>query len=367
MSTVFPIYINCRFLVQQSSGMHRFARELLTAWDTLRKEMETTIPVMAFVPGKCLDIPKWKTIPIHMTNGWGGHLWEQSILPAKAWNGLLISLLSTGPIIHSNQIVTLHDASAYDCPQFYSLRFRIAHRVLTDIVGRRADRLFTVSSFSAKRLSINLGVDQQKFTIIPNGCDHILRPESNLSILERHNLNPRQYFLCIGNDTPNKNLISAIKAHSQLNMPNIELVHAGASIDRVFKRSVEIPSNMFKRLGPVSDGELRALYENALAFLFPSRYEGFGIPPLEAMALRCPVISSKNGAMTEILGDAAIFVDPEDSTFFAETMRRIAEDAALRDSLIEKGLLRAAQFTWRASAQRFDAELNAVIAQEGIR
>jgi glycosyltransferase involved in cell wall biosynthesis len=130
----------------------------------------------------------------------------------------------------------------------------------------------------------------------------------------------------------------------------IDLVIAGGSNSRIFS-DVDFPvSTRVRRLGYISDRELRALYESALAFVFPSRYEGFGLPPLEAMACGCPVVSSAAASLPEVCGDAALLVDLHDPMALRRAIQRILTEPMLRDGLRAAGLRRAAQFGWQRAA-----------------
>jgi glycosyltransferase involved in cell wall biosynthesis len=346
------IYVNGRFLTQTLSGMQRFAEELLTAWDGLRVREAQPCPVEVLAPdGECRK-PAWKTLHVRQIPGAHGHIWEQTILFLAARSGVLVNLLGSGPLLHPRQAVTLHDASAYDFPQLYTWRFRLFHKTLQEILSRRAWQIFTVSEFSRRRLANALGIQSEKISVIPNGCDHLLGMRADHGVLVRYGLSPKRFILCVGNDTPNKNIGAVIRAFTLLKTPNIQLAHAGTSDDRIFRKAADRNARNIVRLGYVSDAELRALYENALAFVFPSRYEGFGIPPLEAMSLGCPVVSSRGGSLPESLGDAALFVDPDDTEAFAGALRWVIADEVLRHKLIAVGRARAAQFTWSAAAER---------------
>lgn len=350
-----PVFINGRFLTQTPTGMQRFAIQLLSYWDEKRAAEKAHSNIRVFVPPTDRPLPTWKTLPIQILPGGTGHIWEQTTLYRATRRGNLINLLGSGPLLHRRQIVTIHDASAHDTPQFYTRRYRMVHLAMGLILGRLAKQILTGSNFSKGRLQVAFGIDAEKIRVIPIGCDHMAMIASDETVLPRHGLKPRGYFLCVGSDTPNKNISSAIRAFAAIETDTLRFVHAGARNVRVFRDTGDGEGDPILRLGHVSDGELRALYENALAFIFPSRYEGFGIPPVEAMTLGCPVISSRGGSLPEVLGDAALFVDPDDMPQFSDTLASIIADPALRNRLITEGKERASRYTWLAAVERFDA------------
>lgn len=363
-----PVYINGRFLTQTPTGMQRFALQLLSYWDEMRAQQASPrVPIEILVPPTDRPLPDWKTLSTRILGRGQGHVWEQTHLYRATRNGLLINLLSSGPLLHLRHIVTIHDASIHDTPQFYTFRYRLTHLIMGLALSRTARRILTGSHFSKGRLQVAFKADGDKISVIPIGCDHILAVEPEPDILARYALEPQGYFLCVGSDTPNKNIGSALRAFENLGIDTHRLVHAGARNSRVFRESGVSASDGILRLGHVSDGELRSLYENALAFIFPSRYEGFGIPPVEAMALGCPVVSSRGGSLPEVLGDAALFVDPDNLDQFSATLATLIADDAMRDRMVRAGKDRAAKFTWRAAVDRFDGIIRDFVGSCGDR
>lgn len=357
-----PLFINGRFLTQTPTGMQRFAIQLLSHWDKRRAAENAPADIRVFLPPTERVLPEWETLAIETLPGGTGHLWEQTTLYRATRRGNLINLLGSGPLLHPRQIVTIHDASVHDTPQFYTRRYRMAHLAMGLMLGRRAKRVLTGSNFSKGRLQAAFGIDPDKISVIPIGCDHLLAVDSDDTILSRHGLKPQGYFLCVGSDTPNKNISSVFRAFAALETDTHRLVHAGARNTKVFRETGGDEDRNVLRLGHINDGELRALYESALAFVFPSRYEGFGIPPVEAMLLGCPVISSRGGSLPEVLGEAANFVNPDDTPQFSAALANIITDTALRDELIAAGKNRASQYTWTAAVERFDAIVRDFVA-----
>jgi glycosyltransferase involved in cell wall biosynthesis len=221
------------------------------------------------------------------------------------------------------------------------------------MLARRAKALITVSEFSASELSQVLSVPKTRFEIVPNAADHMLRYPPRLP-----EWGGGKFALCVGNQTPNKNVETAIRAFLALERSDLKLVLVGAATAEIFGpvRLKDHPNIV--KLGFVEDAELRALYERAEFLCFPSRYEGFGIPALEAMTLNCPVIASDAGAVREVVGDAALIRSADDVDGFSAAMRRVLDEPELAMSLRARGAGRAQHYSWDASAAKFEALLD---------
>ena len=347
------VYINGRFLTQVPSGMQRFALCLLEAWDELRaKQPEETLPaVTVLTPSAVEKRPQLGTMSFHTVEGLHGHAWEQTQLPWASRDGVLVSLTAAGPVLHRNQLVVMHDAGIFAVPGNFSGTYRALHGLLRPRLAKSARQLATVSDFSRQELARYCRVSAERFAIIPNSAEHVLGTAADPGILARNGLQSGRYFLSVGNQSPNKNLHAAARALEQASLPGYDLAVVGAASPRIFGSDALIAGDHVKLLGRVDDAGLRALYEHAVALVFPSLYEGFGIPPLEAMTLGCPVISSNRSAMPEVLGADAILVDPHDHRSIAEAMRAVATDPAVADRLRLGGRRRSATYSWSTGAQ----------------
>jgi len=296
-----------------------------------------------------------------------GHVWEQGELYLAARDGLLVNLLSSGPLMHRRQIVTFHDAAVLRMPHLFSKGYRALHTRLRPALARRAVGLLTVSHFSAGELSDLLGVGRDQFTIAPNAADHILHVATKDHALTRNGLEPGRYALCVGNQSPNKNIATAIQAFIALGRPDLRLAIVGAGDAEVFGSVSLTDHPTVIRTGYVDDAQLRGLYESAAFLCFPSLYEGFGIPVLEAMALGCPVIASNAAAVPETSGGAALLVPPTDVMGFTTAMARVLDEPGLADDLRMRGYARAATFSWDGSARQLEAALANHSVQEAAR
>jgi glycosyltransferase involved in cell wall biosynthesis len=346
------IAINGRFLTQRASGVQRFAMEAIKAIDTLLDRDYAALKgrIELIAPRKARDF-SLKNIPLRRVGFFSGYAWEQFEFPLHAAGRLLLNLCMLGPLIARHQIVVVHDATARAMPNNFSARFRAAYGFLIPRLCRRADLVVTVSEFSRQEIGRWYGANVDTIPICFEGGDHIKAVPADASVIDRLNLAGRQFFLGVGVDSANKNIKTVIAAFQQAKLPDAMLVLTGSKDDRVFGSFNLAESDAVRTVGFVSDQELRALYEHALALVFPSFYEGFGLPPLEAMTCGCPVIISEQPALSEVCGDAALRCRADDTAQIAAYMQALQSDAALRTRLAATGRERARRFTWESTAR----------------
>jgi glycosyltransferase involved in cell wall biosynthesis len=345
------IAINGRFLTRSPTGVDRFATELLRAWLPrfgLGRSVKTLVPPQSAVHGKDgLDLC------LQQVGAFTGHAWEQLELSGHCGEHVLLSLCNTGPIARRRQLAVLHDAGVMARPSTYSFAFRSWYRWLFAGLMRRAGVVATVSKFSAGELMRHVGGRSSSIELIYGAGEHVLRTPPDDRVLQRLGVAGHKYVLAVGSRTPNKNFSGVIRAAALLSDLGCKVVAAGGSNKRVFN-GVTLTDDSLILAGYVSDGELRALYESASCFVFPSFYEGFGLPPLEAMHCGCPVIVSNRASLPEVCGDAALYCDPDDPADIASHLRRVLESATLQSELREAGLLRARAFGWNRSAEQLE-------------
>jgi glycosyltransferase involved in cell wall biosynthesis len=226
-------------------------------------------------------------------------------------------------------------------------------------LARRARVLITVSEFSRSELVDMLGVAPERVTVIPEGVDErFFSAAPDPAVADRYAL-PDRYVLALGTVSARKNLDVLARAAGALRQRGIELVVAGSQ--RGYLRG---SAAGLRRLGYVAETDLPALYAGAQALAMPSRYEGFGLPCLEAMAAGTPVVAAACAALPETVADAGLLVDPDDADAFAQALVSVAEDADDRAKLIAAGRRRAARFSWSATAARTDATLVAALVPD---
>lgn len=356
------IYINARFLTRSVTGVERYATEFIKAIDYLidcGKIEPSQFSFVMLAPQNIIREFETKHIPLRKVGYFSGHLWEQLELPFYARNGFLISLCTVSTLFKHNQVVTIHDAAYFANPKAFSFALSAWSRILLLVLGRVVKKVITVSFFSKKELQYYCGFPNDKIQVIYEGKEHILHTNSNIDIIRKHDLKRRPFVLAVSSLSPNKNFTSIVKAIELMGNVDFDVVIAGGSRPNIFRQASFDLSEKVKYVGYVSDEELKALYEHAACFVFPSFYEGFGLPPLEAMACGCPVIASESSALPEVFDDAALYCNPHSPEDIANKIQQLMGDAQLRKKLQEKGIKRAKQFSWNQCA----AEVMSVIEE----
>ncbi|PXW27234.1 glycosyltransferase family 4 protein [Paraburkholderia caballeronis] len=353
--------INGRFLGRQLTGVDRFAFETVRAIDEL---LATQDPIVVglqaelLVPGslRAMKSP-FARIPLREARGGAGTRWEQVSLPFAATGSLLLNLCNSGPMFCRRQVTVLHDAAPMRMPQSYSRAFAAWYRVMAPRVGRVAQRILTVSEFSRRELTDVYRIPAAKIGIVSESGEHMLRvPAADAS--PRWGELRRPYVLAVGSLNYHKNFRLVVEAAKLLGDAPFDIVVVGGADPRVYGNGHDALQGFVRHLGYVTDAELTALYRDAACFVYPSRYEGFGLPPVEALALGCPVIASRLPSIEEACGDAVLYVSPDDPHELARLLADVTTDAALRSRLREKGHARAAQLTWRATAVKLLEEIS---------
>ncbi|HEX8086126.1 MAG TPA: glycosyltransferase family 1 protein [Solirubrobacteraceae bacterium] len=285
-----------------------------------------------------------------------GHAWEQLALPARARAApLLLNPANVAPLAFPRNVVVIHDAAALREPAWYSRLYVAWQRALLPALALRAVHLVTVSQFSRHELIDLLNADPGKISVIPGGVDERFHPAADPEPARAALALHRPYVLTVASRTARKNLAALDETARRLAAEGIELVAAGGERPQ-FREGAAGPGGV-RFLGHVPDDHLPGLYAGARAFVLPSRYEGFGLTALEAMAAGLPVVVSDRGGLPEVVGEAGVLVDPEDPGAIAVGVERVVAEGEERARLIAAGSLRAREFTWARTADRVDALL----------
>lgn len=344
--------INGRFLSQAITGVQRYALEVVKSLDRLMAGGEIDPQkycITVLTPtGRQYEIAT-KHVHIVARGRMRGHGWEQLELPVLSRGTLLWSPCGAAPLLHSRSVVTIHDASVFSAPQGYTAAFREWYRWQFKQSARSAKAIITDSDFSKRELERWLRTDSIRRVYL--GHEHILEIAADRSVIEKHGLTDIPFLFAVSSANPNKNFAGLLRALNQISKPGFRVVIAGGRNRAVFAgEELEFP-DFVTHVGYVTDAQLRALYEQAAAFVFPSHYEGFGLPSLEAMACGCPVIASRAASIPEVCGDAAVYINPTDPHDIAEAIARVMKDAELRARLKGAGRERSGRLRWDDTAR----------------
>lgn len=350
MTKKTKVIINGRFLTSPQTGVQRTAYELVLALDELIGSGQIETRDRSFIliySGTIVNPITLNHIQLIKRGVLKGNLWEQLELPLYAVGHLLLNMCSIAPITKRNQIVFVHDVSFAVNKQFFSKKFTLWYSKAIPLLGKMSKRIVTVSQFSKKELVNRVGIAEQKITVIYNAAEHLLRfGKPDAAFMEKiEALKP--FCLAVSSLGANKNFHGLSVALKNTDLGGHQMVIAGGAVGALKNAS---PNKDAVYLGYVSDQELVYLYQQASLFIFPSFYEGFGIPPLEAMLMGCPVISSNTSSLPEVLGDACAYLDPYDGADMGQKISSLINDPAQLAVFKQKGLLRASNYSWHSSA-----------------
>lgn len=349
------IFINGRFLSQKLTGVQRYAAEMVKAIDALLASEQTSASLrnadwQLLTPADATEHLDLDRIKIRAVGRLHGHAWDQIELARAAAGGRLISLSNSGPVFHRDHIVVIHDAQVFRRPDFFDWRYLAVHRAMGRLLSRHA-AIATVSAFSRRELADVLNLSASSIPVFPNSAEHFAATKPDPGILARLGVRPQRFFLFVGSRTKNKNLSVAIRAVQLLDRPDVPLVVVGGDNSKVFQDNSGEGSAGLVLAGRLTDGEIAALYAQASAFVFPSLYEGFGVPPLEAMIFGCPVIASTADAVVETCGEAAAYFRANDAEALKQLMLERLAIGTISDQERRRQQDRLAFYSWKKSAK----------------
>lgn len=350
------IYINARFLTQPITGVQRYSIEISKALNKL-------LPNVVFLaPKNIIHTDLASELNVEVVGSRTGHLWEQLDLPKylkSIDSPLLLNLANTAPLFYKNKVSTLHDIAFVRYPESFSRSFRYSYQFAIPFILRSSKKIITVSEFSKQEICDIYNIDKEKITVIYNAVSDVFKVNSDHAA---DNEIDEKYIMAVSSINKQKNFHGLIEAFNLLPQESHKLYIIG-SINKNFadpellNKINEDPR--VKLLGRVSDEELASLYAGASAFVYPSFYEGFGIPPLEAQACGCPVIVSNVASLPEVCADSALYCSPDNVADIANKIQLMISDKALRLNFIDKGHQNITKYSWESSA----AKLNALIQE----
>jgi glycosyltransferase involved in cell wall biosynthesis len=365
------VVLDARYVSQTQSGVGHYTQRLVGGLAAIDRVNRYTCVVLQGGPGLPVvqdNVATWPT-RVSFEDHIRGDLWLLAYLPARlrrlgtdVFHGPAVFL----PLVKwgYRTVVTIHDLVSFLFPRTVPRKYSLYMRLMTRLAARSADRIIAVSGATRDDLRRVLRVPEERVVVIHEAVDPVFASATDgdhtTAVLRRYGIRP-PYCLFVGNLEPRKNLARLIEAFARVRqhrggVAGPQLVVAGTrgwlygGIFRAVETHGVTRDIVFTGYVPAAD--LPALYAGATCFVFPSLYEGFGLPVLEAMAAGAPVVASRAGAIPEVAGDAALLVDAERPAEIAEAVESVLADAALRDRMAARGRARAREFTWEAVARQ---------------
>lgn len=365
-----------RAFIPHRSGTENYSYQILKHLSLIDRKNRYIVYLR---PNADIGKDKWPENFIFKTIGWP-RLWTQVGLALTTFRDsldLLFIPAHTLPLIKKpglKTVVTVHDLGAEYLPKTHQLKQRLYLGLMTRKQLKSATRLIAVSESTKKDIVSRAQVSPSKISVVYEGFDEELfqpaKDSKMKEVLAKFGLCKNNYFLFVGTIQPRKNLERLIRAYAKVTQdPFPPLVLAGSKgwlSDKIYKLPKQLGiEDSVKFLGRVEDEELPALYSGAIALLLPSLFEGFGLPLVEAMACGCPVLTSNLSSMPEVVGDAAVLVDPYSELEIAEGIDRLYKDPSLRTKLYNKGFSQVKKFSWEKAARETLGVITSSLFQTG--
>lgn len=341
--------VNGRFLTQKATGVHKYAFELCNKLHEMGVDFYVAIPQKINADYKF----KFKTVKC---GRFETHLWEQISLPnylKKQKNPLLISFSGCGPLNYSNQIMTIHDVSHERHPEWFSKNYCRFYGFMMPRIGQKAHAVMTVSNYSKQEIVDTLHILPEKIHVIHGDVPFENKPSEDEILNDQLPNDAEKYILTVSSMDPRKNFIRLVESFNNIEDKSIKLYIVGMQFKAFNTPDLQkLTGKNIVLAGYIDDDALQKMYKNALFSIYPSLYEGFGLPPLESMTYGCPVMLSNIPALKEISGDAGLYVDPLNVEDMTDKMNMLVSDNELRLNLRIKGLEQVKKYSWGKSAKQ---------------
>jgi glycosyltransferase involved in cell wall biosynthesis len=341
------VLINGAFLTKKVTGVQRYAIDIISE---IYKQKDNDYEFIVAVPNKIIKNDYGFNI-IYDDSQLRTYLWQQLRLPLlvnRVKADILWNPCNEGPIfLNVPQIINIYDASVYAQNKWFDWKFTLYYKFMIKIFGKIAAKIITCSEFSKEELVKYRICNQSKIKVIyPSVSDFFINNIN--SVNEKQN-----YIISVGSIDPRKNIKSLIRAWGLIKpkiRKNYKLLIIGGEYKIFRKEKIKLEENIIFT-GYLSDDELIKTYKTASLFVYPSFYEGFGIPPLEGMACGCPCVVSNAASLPEVCGDSAYYVNPYDVEDIARGIEIVLSDEKLRENLVKKGFENIKRFSWQRSAK----------------
>ncbi|MCB9451767.1 MAG: glycosyltransferase family 4 protein [Anaerolineaceae bacterium] len=355
---------------EQGGGIGRYVRELTAALSQFDQVTDYGLFVSGASPAQLPPLPgknfAWK--PTRLNPTWLARIWQRARLPVpvEVFTGRTQLYHATDFVLPptlpgTKTLLTVHDLSFIRVPEAASPGLRAYLEMVVPRSTRRTDHILADSEATRQDLIELYNLPPEKITVLLSGVDACFQPVVDSGVLmttrSHYNIGECPYILSVGTVQPRKNYTRLVQALANLRQTGLDvgLVIVGGRgwlEDTIYKTIQETGMDEFVRFtGFAEENDLPALYSGAVCCALPSLYEGFGIPVLEAMACGTPVVTSNISSLPEVAGDAGLLVNPYDVEELTEALRRLIEDSALRNDLIQRGFAQAKRFTWAESAR----------------
>ena len=348
------LFVNARFLTQNITGVQRFAIEI-SLW--LKRILKDNVQFIA--PKNIVHVNTAKELDAICVGNFKGYLWEQLELPRfliKRQNPLLLNLANMAPVFYRNKITVIHSLSFLN-KEWTSFLFHNMYKILIPLIIKNSKFIFTVSNYTKHEIlsyyknihNLYHNIDVVYNSYIVSNKDKTI----NNNIFNGNNI--KKYILYVGSISKSKNITNLIEVVNNINKRNkkISLYIVGSYNPKIFYSNYITNYEYVKFIGQVNDVDtLIAYYQNAIAFVFPSLYESFGIPPIEAQACGCPVLCSNVTSLPEICGNGALYFDPMNIYDMETKIELILNNENLQNELRLKGFENIKRFSWERSAKQ---------------